>query len=126
MEITTGSTFEETDRLGTCLLYTSLPAIFRKTGSGQLFAKGGADETVESTYFSNCVRAGDRERFSVYRLFDAVSYTHLSVLVLSIANLNAKLVRLGTEYARFTENLLYVEDFLNFFAEEKPAQKRCV
>ena len=45
------------------------------------------------------------------------------MLVLSIANLNAKLVRLGTEYARFTENLLYVEDFLNFFAEEKPAQK---
>lgn len=49
---------------------SGLPAIFRKTGSGQLFAKGGADETVESTYFSNCVRAGDRERFSVYRLFD--------------------------------------------------------
>ena len=54
---------------------------------------------------------------------EGLPVSEYSVLVLSIANLNAKLVRLGTEYARFTENLLYVEDFLNFFAEEKPAQK---
>lgn len=52
---------------------------------------------------------------------EGLPVSEYSVLVLSIANLNAKLVRLGTEYARFTENLLYVEDFLNFFAEEKPA-----
>ncbi|MFR1310548.1 MAG: hypothetical protein ACLSCO_17855 [Gallintestinimicrobium sp.] len=49
---------------------------------------------------------------------EGLPVSEYSVLVLSIANLNAKLVRLGTEYARFTENLLYVEDFLNFLPKK--------
>ena len=50
----------------------------------------------------HCGNSGRRRDFPV---------SEYSVLVLSIANPNAKLVRLGTEYARFTENLLYVEIF---------------
>ncbi len=53
---------------------------------------------------------------------EGLPVSEYSVLVLSIANLNAKLVRLGTEYARFTENLLYV-DFLNFLPKKNRHKK---
>ncbi len=41
-----------------------------------------------------------------------------SVLVVSIANLNSRLSRLGREAAAYAENLLYMEDFLRFFRED--------
>ena len=54
---------------------------------------------------------------------EGLPVSEYSVLVLSIANLNAKLVRLGTEYARFTENLLYVEGFSELFCRRKTGTK---
>ncbi len=100
-------------------------------GNGKLYACSGKGRNAGIARFFLADNLGATCAFTagnIYALWkfwtqEGLPVSEYSVLVLSIANLNAKLVRLGTEYARFTENLLYVEDFLNFFAEEKPAQK---
>ena len=55
--------------------------------------------------FMRCGNSGHREGLPVFGIFRAGIVD---------CKPECKLVRLGTEYARFTENLLYVGDFLNF------------
>ncbi len=64
--------------------------------------------------------------YAVFRMLTdaAMPVSEYSVLVVSIASLNSRLSRLGREAAAFAQNRLYIEDFLRFFAEEKPEEER--
>lgn len=56
---------------------------------------------------------------------DAMPVSSYAVLVVSIASLNSRLSRLGKEAAAFTENLLYIEDFLRFLKEKAVKPDPC-